>query len=706
MAILLEALRKTAQKRKLISTLLLDALAEVEAAGSLATAADLHQWLATGGGGIDRRTGRKLAQSLVPPERPPFGTYRPLTHLADGGMGSVWLAADPSRRLVVVKTLRKDLGQSEDLARRFQREARITQDLVHPGAVRSIDAGQATDGTLYMVLEYVDAGDLEDVVEAAEGLDERQSLCVLYQVTDAVEAANAMHLVHRDIKPANIFAAGDGTAKLADFGIARSTESNRTMLTMEGAVIGSPLYMSPEQVLGLNDIDIRCDIYALGAVLWFCLTGRPPYEAKSAQEVMHMHCEAPPPDVHAVLPDAHKLTAQIVRRAMAKQREERYSTPAAMLRDIKKALKKLRVDYRNPLPLPVHLVRDFIIESNDLTQADDGDRSVDEAISLTAATMAMANADGGAQAATRAADPQTEMAAAGTAATIAAPAPGVAPAPADPAATVADPGFGQAVDATMATIAPAAASSPFLQRAFDGDWLTLRSPYAGDGTCVLLYARTRVSLGKLCDAPCDIGLRNYPIQVHRPAVQRVSRQHVVLAYDGARHCSSIEDCGSANGSLLDGRTLAPQEEVPLETDRDHLLLLAGVVSLGLRPLPARRPAPERIADLPPSPNQRCGWDTGLQSDGLLITRPDNRPEMASALVWRRLSIGGAGCDLVLPGMQAEQGIDIALWHGHWCWRILGEDTDFHPLAVPSQIACAGRQLVCAAGDWAHITTDP
>ncbi len=718
--VLFEAIRKTAQKKRLASTVLLQGLQDLEQSGKAAGPEQIYGWL-VGPDSPDKRAGRKLAQALVPPDRPPFGPYRPLTHLADGGMGSVWLAADPDDNLVVVKTLKGDFGQSEDLAYRFQREARITQQLNHDAAVRSLDAGQAADGTLYMILEYVDAGDLQELVDTIGALSERQSLSVLYQMMQVLGRAHELHLVHRDIKPANIFVGGDGHAKLADFGIARSTESTRTMLTMEGAIIGSPLYMSPEQVMGESDIDIRCDIYALGAVLYFCLVGEPPYSGSKVQEIMHMHCEAPVPDVRSRVPDISKATPAIIQRCMAKRRKDRYADPRPLLKDLGKALKKLGQRPEQPVPLPVEQVarpaepaadpmgRTMATDAAAATVAED--LNADAAAETLATNLnenqmmetVATNLNAGPDAATVTWDPGATVAATALAGNPHE-APTMASDTAGVDATVAVAGFG-AGEQTCQTQVEAVSGNNFLQAAEAGDWLCLRSPHAGDPTSLTLFARSSLTLGKLCDAPVDIGVRYYPVPTHKPAVIRVSRQHCRLSWDAAGQQFLVEDLGSANGTMMDGRTLSGDDPQALQWERPHLLLLAGVVSLSLRAFPARSLAPSAIAGLAPKSGVRQGMDSSATADALVITRPDNRSEMSYALVLRRVTIGGPGADLVVPDAGGGPDVEIGRWHDHWVYRSL-DGGAWQPVQAGSQIACGGRMLLVESGCYDHFALEP
>ncbi|HYE04181.1 MAG TPA: serine/threonine-protein kinase, partial [Planctomycetota bacterium] len=324
--LIVQALTQTAQKRRLLTN---GSAARFEAfatAKGIATVDDARTWLASGDG-LSGDLAKRLAAFLPPPTQPTFGAYQPLMHLADGGMGSVWLASTPGDELVVVKTQRRNLpanldsSQANEVLKRFEREARITQQLRHDNVVRCLDNGVASDGSLYMVLEYVDSGDLKDLVERRGGLPEGLALAIVYQVVDGLAEAHRIHLIHRDIKPPNIFVSGDGRAKLADFGIARTTQQNRTMLTMEGAIIGSPLYMSPEQVLSDPTIDIRSDLYAMGAVLYFALAGDAPYHG-TLQEVLHKHRTAPVPDVRVVRQVVSPFAAGIITKCMQKERKD------------------------------------------------------------------------------------------------------------------------------------------------------------------------------------------------------------------------------------------------------------------------------------------------------------------------------------------------------------------------------------------------
>lgn len=341
---LLFALSQAAIKRRLLGKAPADRLVEYGISCGVTDPASLRAWLGKADG-LHPELARKLLALVPPADQRPLGDYLPLAHLADGGMGSVWLATRTGQdELVVVKTIKGSSGQTEanadDAVRRFDREARITRSLTHRNVVRCIDNGVADQNTMYLVLEYVDSGDLRDLVDAKGGLSEALMLAIMYQVVDGLAEAHRVKLIHRDIKPPNIFVSSTGLAKLADFGIARSTETTRTMLTMEGAIVGSPLYMSPEQILTDPTLDIRSDIYAIGAVMYFCLTAQPPYSGK-LQEILHQHCSGPVPDARKVRPAISDAVQGLIEKAMAKDRKQRFQTPEDLRTAIGSVLKNL-----------------------------------------------------------------------------------------------------------------------------------------------------------------------------------------------------------------------------------------------------------------------------------------------------------------------------------------------------------------------------
>ncbi|MFO7900327.1 MAG: SUMF1/EgtB/PvdO family nonheme iron enzyme, partial [Planctomycetota bacterium] len=239
-------------------------------------------------------------------------------------------------RPVALKVLPPRLARDKEYLGRFFREARAAARLNHPNVVQAIDAGEA-DGYYYFAMEYVEGPSVIELLQEGSMPRERV-LRIARDMGRALEAAHAAGIVHRDVKPANILLASDGTAKLADLGLARETTSRATGLTQEGLAIGTPDYISPEQVRGEADVDGRTDIYSLGATLYHMLTGQPPYTGGSGNEVMAKHLSEPVPDPRRVNPAVPLAAARVVRKAMAKDREHRYQSAAEMVQDIERAL--------------------------------------------------------------------------------------------------------------------------------------------------------------------------------------------------------------------------------------------------------------------------------------------------------------------------------------------------------------------------------
>lgn len=248
------------------------------------------------------------------------GRYRILLSLATGGMGTVYEAEHVElRKRVAVKILHLADGPSGEVAARFKREARSASSLDHDHIVKVFDAGEDPTYGLFMVMELLKGEDLERVISTRGPLDPRVAARVVHEVCLALDAAHAAHILHRDLKPANIFLAkGNGDSlrtKIVDFGLAKlvrdASGTGRGNLTRAGIVLGTPQYMSPEQAQGLDSVDQRADIYALGAVFYEALVGRTLVPEYSSYErtLYHIMTQLPPrvseslPTVHPALDD-------------------------------------------------------------------------------------------------------------------------------------------------------------------------------------------------------------------------------------------------------------------------------------------------------------------------------------------------------------------------------------------------------------------
>jgi urea transport system substrate-binding protein len=266
-----------------------------------------------------------------------LGRYRLTGLLGGGGMGVVYRAHDEViARDVAVKVLPPELASDPTASARFMSEARAAGQLSHPNAVGIYEAG-VQDGAHYIVMEVVSGGSLAEEVRRIGPLSPVAATRAITEATRGVAAAHATGMVHRDIKPANLLRSADGTIKVCDFGLAKGGVSELSV-TKAGHVVGTPYYMSPEQCQG-RPVDVRSDIYSLGATYFFLLTGIEPYaDAGSTVQVMFAHCHGEPLDPFLLNQLVPEQCAAIVRRACAKDPAERYASTAEMLRDLESAL--------------------------------------------------------------------------------------------------------------------------------------------------------------------------------------------------------------------------------------------------------------------------------------------------------------------------------------------------------------------------------
>ena len=261
------------------------------------------------------------------------GRYRIEKFLGAGAMGEVYLAEDPQiDRKLAIKTVRLAGRPQEidDRKKRLLREARAAGRLLHPNIVTLFDAGEA-DGLLYLAFEFVEGTDLAARLEAGERLSLRQVLRAARQAAEALDYAHGQGIVHRDIKPSNLLLDRSGRVKVADFGIAKMA-GQATELTIAGSVMGSPQYLSPEQVRG-EDLDGRSDIFSLGVVVYEILSGRRPFDGDTITTLVYqiLHVEPPPvSELRAVPPRLEEL----LRRMLAKDQDDRIATAGEVAREL------------------------------------------------------------------------------------------------------------------------------------------------------------------------------------------------------------------------------------------------------------------------------------------------------------------------------------------------------------------------------------
>jgi serine/threonine protein kinase len=263
--------------------------------------------------------------------------YQILDRLGKGSMGAVYKARQTSvDRIVAVKILLDALAQNREFIKRFDREAKIAAKLSHNNVVNAIDAGEV-NGLHFFVMEYVEGTTIKDQLDKNEPFEEKHALRIIMAVAEALKHAHERGLIHRDIKPENILLTKDGNVKLADLGLARLTADEKWAMSEAGMAIGTPYYISPEQVRGQVDVDIRSDIYSLGATLYHMVTGQVPYSGETPSEVMQKHVA---PNVTFVPPDHINTNLSsglgiVVETMMAKNRENRYRNPDDLILDLK-----------------------------------------------------------------------------------------------------------------------------------------------------------------------------------------------------------------------------------------------------------------------------------------------------------------------------------------------------------------------------------
>ena len=267
---------------------------------------------------------------------PTLGRYEILKELGKGAMGIVYLGRDPKiNRQVAIKTIRFDDISEEDekdVKERFFREAEAAGRLNHPNIVAIYDAGEDQD-LAYIAMELLAGVDLSDYLPKLKNrrMAPRMAIKMLGQISDALNYAGKQGIVHRDIKPANIMLLKNGTVKITDFGIARVVESSKTQT---GVVLGTPSYMSPEQVVG-KKVDGRSDLFSAGVMLYELLSGKKPFTGDSIATLMYNIANQPHPPLKEVIPGIPKCCAVIVDRFLAKDIEKRYQNGAQAVKDLK-----------------------------------------------------------------------------------------------------------------------------------------------------------------------------------------------------------------------------------------------------------------------------------------------------------------------------------------------------------------------------------
>jgi eukaryotic-like serine/threonine-protein kinase len=263
------------------------------------------------------------------------GRYRLEARIGAGGMSTVYRALDETlQRQVAIKLMNREVATDSDQLERFRREARAVAQLSHPHIVGVIDAGEDA-GRPYIVFEYVEGETLKERIRRLGRLPISEAVAYAIEIARALGVAHARHIVHRDVKPQNVMIDEEGSAKITDFGIARTLDEEG--LTADGRVLGTTDYVSPEQALGQH-VTGQSDLYALGVVLYEMLTGEVPFKGESQVAVAMKHVREMLPDVQAKRPEVSAALAAVVDNATAKRQEDRYANDAELIADLEDVL--------------------------------------------------------------------------------------------------------------------------------------------------------------------------------------------------------------------------------------------------------------------------------------------------------------------------------------------------------------------------------
>ena len=272
-----------------------------------------------------------------------IGKYEIVKKIGRGGMGVIYLARhtqlDALRALKVLSGEKRDGGTH--VAERFLREARIASQIRHPNVVEVMDVETDPDlGISYIVMEYVDGGSLRQILRTQSKLNLEQAIVTVQGVAAALSVAAGHKIVHRDIKPDNIMFTKDGRVKLADLGIAKKDDEEDN-LTKTNVMMGTPAYLSPEQVENPKAVDIRSDIYSLGATFYEMLTGQVPYPGKTSYDILRKIFSSPVPDPRSVNPEIPQEIAALTMKMLAKEPGKRFQTPEQLLDALSKLIPNL-----------------------------------------------------------------------------------------------------------------------------------------------------------------------------------------------------------------------------------------------------------------------------------------------------------------------------------------------------------------------------
>jgi serine/threonine-protein kinase len=265
-----------------------------------------------------------------------FGKYELKREIGHGAMGTVYLAEDETcHREVALKVLSAGVAANGRYTRRFLSEARLATQLNHPNIVNVRDYGQQ-DGHYYLAMDYVPGQSCKARIHERGKLPWRDAVRIAIEVAKGLASAAGQGIIHRDIKPENILLNGDESVQIADLGLAKEADVFEPLPS--DTSLGTPDYMSPEQVSNSETVDFRSDIYALGATLFHMICAKAPYTGRSAYEVMVKHVSAELPSPRRYVPDLPQHVCDVMRKMMARDAADRYQSYPALLADLEALL--------------------------------------------------------------------------------------------------------------------------------------------------------------------------------------------------------------------------------------------------------------------------------------------------------------------------------------------------------------------------------
>ncbi len=325
-----------------------------------------------------------------------FGRYRIGRKIGEGGMGEVYIAHDDELdRSVAIKLLPREFLIDEDRSRRFRQEARSVSALNHPNIITIYEIGENEHGS-FLVTELIDGRTLRDVINS-ETLSLPLILRIVEQMANALVAAHSAKIVHRDIKPENIMLRQDAIVKILDFGLAKPylplMDDGDGKQTLPGTVMGSARYMSPEQARG-REVDARTDIWSLGVVLYEMLTGRAPFDGETSSETLANVIHKEPEQIGHGLPNLPAELQRILRKALEKDRDERYQTSRDFALDIKNLLYDLDHSISGNRAVPVTSSPDFTENQTMIHMTSGANQPTDKSSVLTWKSASFAMVDG------------------------------------------------------------------------------------------------------------------------------------------------------------------------------------------------------------------------------------------------------------------------------------------------------------------------